>query len=99
MKPFYQEAMATIYCGNALDVLKSLPSESVQMAMTSPPYYGLRNYAGGTDIVLDPLGGSGTVGVVAKKLGRTAIIIDCVESYCQIVKRRIQKVVYQPKLI
>lgn len=33
-----------IYCGNALDVLKSFPDESVNCVVTSPPYYGLRNY-------------------------------------------------------
>lgn len=30
--------------GDALTVLKSLPSESVQMVCTSPPYYSLRDY-------------------------------------------------------
>lgn len=33
-----------IYCGNAIDVLKSFPAESVNCVVTSPPYYGLRNY-------------------------------------------------------
>lgn len=33
-----------IYCGDALTVLKTLPSESVNMCVTSPPYYGLRDY-------------------------------------------------------
>jgi DNA modification methylase len=48
---YYSEQLADIYCGDALQILKSLPSESVQMCMTSPPYWGLRNYAGGSDIV------------------------------------------------
>lgn len=30
--------------GNALDVLKTLPSESVHCVITSPPYYNLRDY-------------------------------------------------------
>lgn len=30
--------------GHVLDVLKSLPDESVQCCVTSPPYWGLRNY-------------------------------------------------------
>ena len=34
----------TIYNMDALDFLKSLPSESVQAAITSPPYYNLRDY-------------------------------------------------------
>jgi DNA modification methylase len=33
-----------IYQGNCLEVLKTLPPESVQMVVTSPPYLGLRNY-------------------------------------------------------
>lgn len=33
-----------IYQGNSLDVLKSFPSEFIDMAITSPPYYGLRSY-------------------------------------------------------
>lgn len=37
----------TILTGSALDVLRTLPSESVQVVVTSPPYFGLRSY--GTD--------------------------------------------------
>lgn len=33
-----------IRCGDALAVLRTLPSESVQCCVTSPPYYGLRDY-------------------------------------------------------
>lgn len=33
-----------IYCGQALDILKTLPSESVNCIVTSPPYYWLRDY-------------------------------------------------------
>ena len=36
--------MNKIFCGNALDILKTLPPESVDMCVTSPPYYGLRDY-------------------------------------------------------
>ena len=39
----YQEPNATIYCGHALG-LKELPAESVDMCITSPPYWGLRTY-------------------------------------------------------
>jgi DNA modification methylase len=34
----------TIHTGDALAVLEMLPSDSVQMAVTSPPYFGLRDY-------------------------------------------------------
>lgn len=33
-----------VYCGDAIDVLSKLPDESVQMCVTSPPYWGLRDY-------------------------------------------------------
>jgi len=33
-----------IICGNTLEVLKALPSESVNCVVTSPPYWGLRDY-------------------------------------------------------
>lgn len=33
-----------IHCGEALDVLRTLPSESVHCCVTSPPYWSLRDY-------------------------------------------------------
>ena len=33
-----------IICGDSLEVLKTLPSESVNCIVTSPPYYCLRDY-------------------------------------------------------
>lgn len=33
-----------IYCGDSLTVLKGMADESVDMCVTSPPYYGLRDY-------------------------------------------------------
>jgi len=35
----------TIACGHVLDVLRELPDECVHMAVTSPPYWGLRAYS------------------------------------------------------
>ena len=34
----------TILCGDSLNVLKALPESSVHCCVTSPPYYGLREY-------------------------------------------------------
>ena len=39
--------MNKLICADAAAGLKTLPQESVQMCVTSPPYYGLRDY--GTD--------------------------------------------------
>lgn len=36
--------MSKILCGDAVECLKTLPQESVNMCVTSPPYYGLRDY-------------------------------------------------------
>lgn len=36
--------MSRIICADAVAGLKSLPPESIQMCVTSPPYYGLRDY-------------------------------------------------------
>lgn len=33
-----------VYCGDALKVLKNFPDESIDCCITSPPYYGLRDY-------------------------------------------------------
>jgi site-specific DNA-methyltransferase (adenine-specific) len=33
-----------ILCGNALDILKLLPANSIRCCVTSPPYWGLRDY-------------------------------------------------------
>lgn len=35
---------ATLYRGHVLDVLARLPERSVQCCVTSPPYFGLRDY-------------------------------------------------------
>lgn len=34
----------TILCGDAIEQLRTLPDESVQCCVTSPPYWGLRDY-------------------------------------------------------
>ncbi len=34
-----------IYCGDALQVLKDFPDESIDCCVTSPPYYALRDYS------------------------------------------------------
>ncbi len=33
-----------IHTGDALETLRALPDESVQVCVTSPPYWGLRDY-------------------------------------------------------
>ena len=33
-----------VYIGSCLEVLKTFPDESIDMCITSPPYWGLRDY-------------------------------------------------------
>jgi DNA modification methylase len=40
--------------GDCRDVLKSLPSNSIHCVVTSPPYFGLRDYGDGGQIGLEP---------------------------------------------
>ena len=44
MKTYYETDHGKLYKGNALDVLMALPGRSVNCCVTSPPYWGLRDY-------------------------------------------------------
>ena len=44
----------TIICGDALEVLKTFPNESIDMVMTSPPYWALRTYNVEGQLGLEP---------------------------------------------
>jgi len=61
MEPFIADSDFTLYVGDVLDVLVELPSESVHCVVTSPPYWGLRDYGTGGweggDPDCDPLAG------------------------------------------
>jgi len=66
MEPYYQTGNLSIYHGNSLSILKELPSESVNCCVTSPPYWGLRDYGtaewSGGDAQCDHKGRSQTSG-------------------------------------
>ena len=44
------------------------------------------------DIVLDPFGGSGTVAVAAKMLGRHFLVFEIVPEYCELARERVANV-------
>jgi DNA modification methylase len=44
----------TILTGDALARLRELPGESVDCVVTSPPYFGLRNYGTQGQLGLEP---------------------------------------------
>ena len=48
MTPYLSDADFTLYQGDSLEVLRGLPDESVHCVVTSPPYWGLRDYGTGT---------------------------------------------------
>lgn len=42
--PYFQDESTTLYHGDSLAVLQQLPDASVDCCVTSPPYFGLRDY-------------------------------------------------------
>jgi DNA modification methylase len=46
MKGYFESNLATLYRGDVRAVLAELPPASIHMAVTSPPYWGLRIYDG-----------------------------------------------------
>lgn len=54
MKPYYSDGNVTLWHGDALDVLSTLPSGSVDCCVTSPPYFGLRDYGVDGQYGLEP---------------------------------------------
>ena len=54
MKPYYEDDHATLYHGAAVDVLATLHDQSVNCIVTSPPYFGLRDYGVAGQIGAEP---------------------------------------------
>jgi site-specific DNA-methyltransferase (cytosine-N4-specific) len=46
--PHYQDEWLTLHAGDARSVLSEMPAESVHTVVTSPPYWGLRDYGTAT---------------------------------------------------
>lgn len=44
MKPTWERGGVAIYLGDAVEVLRTLPDESIDCCVSSPPYWGLRDY-------------------------------------------------------
>lgn len=62
--------------GDCLDVLKRLPSESVQCCVTSPPYFGLRDY-----------GVDGQIGLEATPLEFVTKMVNVFEEVRRVLKK------------
>lgn len=54
MTPYYEDSLITLYNGDCRGVLSCLPKETVQCVVTSPPYFGLRDYKAEGQIGLEP---------------------------------------------
>ncbi len=54
MTPFVSDPDFTLYVGDALEVLQAMPAESVHCCVTSPPYWGLRDYGTEGQLGLEP---------------------------------------------
>lgn len=44
MKPYFETENGKLYHGDSLEVLRNMPDQSVNCCVTSPPYWGLRDY-------------------------------------------------------
>ena len=44
MSIYYQDEAVTLHLGDSLNVLRTMPDQSVDCCVTSPPYFGLRDY-------------------------------------------------------
>lgn len=45
---YHETKSGVLYCGDVLATLRSLPDEIVNCCVTSPPYWGLRDYGTAT---------------------------------------------------
>ena len=54
MQPYYERDNIKIYQGDCRVVLRGLPDESVHCVVTSPPYWGLRDYGVEGQLGLEP---------------------------------------------
>lgn len=54
MNPYYDDGWASLYVGDALETLREIPDGAAQMCVTSPPYWGLRDYGVEGQLGLEP---------------------------------------------
>jgi DNA modification methylase len=54
MTPHYADDWLTVYAGDNRAILPTLPAESVHCVITSPPYWGLRDYGTEGQLGLEP---------------------------------------------
>jgi DNA modification methylase len=52
-KHYFDNGIVQLHLGNAIDVIEKFQQESVQTVITSPPYFGLRDYGNSLQIGLE----------------------------------------------
>ena len=52
--PYFETELGKLYHGDCLEILKQMPNGSVNCVVTSPPYWGLRDYSTAGQIGLEP---------------------------------------------
>jgi DNA modification methylase len=52
--PYYADDWLTVYGGDCREVMRSMEPESVHCVVTSPPYWGLRDYGDAGQLGLEP---------------------------------------------
>jgi len=52
-KQYFDNGIVQLHLGNAIDVIENFQQESVQTVITSPPYFGLRDYGNSLQIGLE----------------------------------------------
>jgi DNA modification methylase len=53
MNPYYEHGGITIHSGDCVDSMSQMPGQSIQCCVTSPPYFGLRDYGHDSQIGLE----------------------------------------------
>lgn len=84
-----------ILIGDVREGLRSLPERSVHCVVTSPPYWGLRDYGVdgqiGLEATLEAFLGSGTTVAAARQLGRHGVGCELNPAYAELARVRIGK--------
>ena len=71
--PFVADNDLEVWLGDAVESLRQLPDDYVQMCVTSPPFFGLRDYGTGTWVGGEPACEHSSSGQVADSMAKGAI--------------------------
>ena len=75
-----------LYLGDSTETMRAMPEQSVQCIVTSPPYWGLRDYGVDGQMGLEPTPEEYVKRTV--EWGR-AVMIELNEEYAELAKRRV----------